>query len=265
MSNKLIIHIPHSSMDIPKKHLDTFTADSETILQNQIALTDYATDDLFNHLNHQNRLVFPVSRLLCDVERYENDEDEIMVNRGMGVVYTHGAYGEKLRLTNVNLRNEIVQLYYKPHHNQLLKAVQTMIDEEGYCIIVDAHSFPSKPLPYEFDQNPDRADFCIGTDDYHTPASLVKCITDYLREMKYSVELNKPYSGTMIPLELYNKGVPVISVMIEVNRRLYMDEATVTRSSGYDSTKRTINNLLDIISEWTPDEQVTFIHNEVVI
>ena len=250
MNDKLLIHIPHSSLYIPENHLDTYTADSETILQNLIALTDYATDDLFNHPDHQNQLVFPVSRLLCDVERYENDQDEIMAKRGMGVAYTHGASGEILRDFNKHHRQDIIRQYYKPHHNQLLQMVKKIVREEGYCIIVDAHSFPSKPLPYEFDQNPDRADFCIGTDDIHTPDSLIQCITDYLTKKKYTVELNKPYSGTMIPSELYNKGIPIISVMIEVNRRLYMDEETQTRSSGYENTKSTIYKILDKIQEY---------------
>ncbi len=250
MDNNLLIHIPHSSMNIPEKYTNFFSANSETIKRNLIKLTDFSTDDLFNHPKHQNRLIFPVSRLLCDVERYLNDEDEIMSKIGMGVVYTKGAYGEMLRPSNEDLRTEIINKYYKSHHEKLFEEVMNIVNEYGQCIIVDAHSFPSKPLPYELNQNEDRADFCVGTDPIHTPVSLVKNICDCITKMGYSVELNKPYSGTIVPLKLYSSDVPVISVMIEVNRRLYMDEINQSISSSYDITKKAIHEIIDIIDGW---------------
>jgi len=41
--------------------------------------------------------VFPVSRLVVDVERFPDDEDEPMAGRGMGAVYTRLSSGERLR------------------------------------------------------------------------------------------------------------------------------------------------------------------------
>lgn len=257
VNNKMLIHIPHSSMYIPDEYVEYFCADSETILRNLIALSDYATDNLFCHPRYQNRLVFPISRLLCDVERYRSDNDEIMSKQGMGVVYTHGAYCEPLRSYNETLRAEILRRYYDPHHEALLQRVTAAIDEFGYCIIVDAHSFPSKPLPYELDQSPYRADFCIGTDKIHTPAALSKEICNCITEMGYTFELNKPYGGTIVPLPLYGSGASVISVMIEINRRLYMDESKQSLSPQFDETKKTVLNILDVIAGWISKEQNT--------
>jgi hypothetical protein len=58
------------------------------------AWTDRLVADL--HLPAQ-RLVFPVSRLVVDVERFPDDEDEPMAGRGMGAVYTRLSSGERLR------------------------------------------------------------------------------------------------------------------------------------------------------------------------
>lgn len=248
--DNLIVHIPHSSMYFPVEYAGSFSADSETIKRNLIALTDFATDDLFCHPQHQNRLIFPISRLLCDVERFRSDDDEIMSKRGMGVVYTHGAYGELLRSNSETLRIEILERYYDTHHDLLLKAVTSAVAEHGYCIILDAHSFPSKPLPYELDQNPDRADFCIGTDIIHTPETLSKTICCCITKMGYTVEMNKPYSGTIVPLSLFGTRVPVMSVMVEVNRRLYMDETSQKLLPQYDRTKTAICRIFDTITEW---------------
>lgn len=250
MSDKILVHIPHSSMNIPDEYVSSFTADSKIIEKNLIALTDFSTDDLFNHPNHQNRLIFPVSRLLCDVERFENDEDEIMAKMGMGVVYTKGINGEILRPFNDNLRKRIIDQYYKPHHKKLLEEVRRIVNENNYCIIIDAHSFPSIPSRYELDQNTKRADFCIGTDELHTPKSLVRVICNCIEKMGYCVEENKPFSGTIVPLDLYGSSVPVFSVMIEVNRRLYMDEVNQTQNEHYDTVKKAIDKIIDVIDGW---------------
>lgn len=253
MSSKILIHIPHSSMNIPKEYKNSFTADTKTIKKNIIALTDYQTQDLYNHPEHQNKIIFKVSRLLCDVERFEKDQDEIMAKYGMGVVYTKGPYGETLRTTNENIREEIIEKYYKPHHKKLLEEVTRIIEEDDRCIIIDAHSFPSKPFPGEPNQNMKRPDFCIGTDKFHTPKTLVNNISNCIKEMGYSIELNKPYAGTIVPLELYGKDKRVISVMIEVNRRLYMNETEQSPSEGYYATKKAIHKIIDSIDKWAQE------------
>ncbi|MBQ3663473.1 MAG: N-formylglutamate amidohydrolase [Clostridia bacterium] len=38
------------------------------------------------------------------------------------------------------------------------------------------------------------------------------------------MEMNRPYSGSMVPLAYYRKDRRVMSLMIEVNRSLYMEE-----------------------------------------
>ena len=51
-------------------------------------MTDAFTDDLFASTPFEAaRVVFPVSRLVCGVERLPNDADEPMAVRGMGALY----------------------------------------------------------------------------------------------------------------------------------------------------------------------------------
>jgi N-formylglutamate deformylase len=250
VADRILIHIPHSSTHIPADFLSSFSADSDTIRRNVIALTDYAVDVLFDCPDYQNRLIFPVSRLICDVERFRSDADEIMSSHGMGVVYTRGAYGEVLRPYSEDMRSRILAQYYDPHHQRLLSMAKEAIERNGYCVIVDAHSFPSKPLPNELDQSADRTDFCIGTDELHTPPGLSASVCNYLKSSGFSISINKPYQGTIVPLPLLGTKVPIWSVMIEVNRRLYMDEVNQQLAPGYIGLKNTIGALLGTIDEW---------------
>ena len=61
-------------------------------------MTDSFTDELFPVTQVEaGRVIIPVSRLVCDVERFPLDEQEPMVARGMGVVFTRTSMGDALR------------------------------------------------------------------------------------------------------------------------------------------------------------------------
>ena len=71
-------------------------------------------------------------------------------------------------------RQELPQRYYIPHHQKLTEVVDESLLTNDHCLIIDGHSFPALPLPYELNQTAFRPDFCLGTDDFHTPEELVE-------------------------------------------------------------------------------------------
>jgi N-formylglutamate amidohydrolase len=73
-----------------------------------------------------------------------------------------------------------------------------------------------------------------------------------IQEMGYRVNINRPYAGTMVPMAFYQKDRRVASIMIEVNRNLYMDELAGTKSCGFDTVKAQIQTLLDAIRAFQP-------------
>ena len=184
-------------------------------------MTDHATDRLFS-CRHE-AVVFPVSRLVCDVERFRRDEDEPMSQKGMGAVYVSAHDGSALRSLRPGEREEILARYYDAHHRRLEEQTARRLDAFGRCLIVDCHSFYPEPLPHEPDQTPNRPDVCIGTDPYHTPPALAEAAANEFRARGYSVALNSPFAGALVPLRYYRRDMRVISVMIEVNRALYLD------------------------------------------
>lgn len=82
-----IRHIPHSSTEIPESYREPFFLSGEKLDREVLRMTDWYTAEIFGGGGERD-LVFPVSRLLVDVERFENDDEEIMASRGMGVLYT---------------------------------------------------------------------------------------------------------------------------------------------------------------------------------
>jgi N-formylglutamate amidohydrolase len=70
---------------------------------------------------------------------------------GMGVIYERTSHGSLLRLPQPHL----LETYYAPHHAALEASVASALERHGCCAILDMHSFPSRPLPYELDQASD--------------------------------------------------------------------------------------------------------------
>ena len=58
------------------------------------------------------------------------------------------------------------------------------------------------------------------------------------------MEINQPYTGTIVPLNYFQKNTNVQSLMIEVNRKLYMDQTTGKRHVGFRKLSEGIGQIL---------------------
>ena len=226
MSSPIVLHLPHASTFIPEDLRDDFLLSDEELEEELNRITDHATDAIFQRAFPEAKaILFPVSRLVVDPERFSEDSQEPMSQVGMGVTYTRGSLRQPLReqLTQ-GKRQELLERFYIPHHQKLTDAVEASLLANDHCLIIDGHSFPALPLPYELQQNAFRPDFCLGTDDFHTPEDLVAKVEKIFESCGYSTARDQPFSGTIVPMKHYRKERRVQSLMIEINRWLYLGE-----------------------------------------
>lgn len=85
----MILHIPHASRVIPPDCRVAFLLDDLALERELDTLTDAFTDELFT-CSSATRIIYPVSRLVVDPERYLDDSIEPMAAVGMGVIYGWG-------------------------------------------------------------------------------------------------------------------------------------------------------------------------------
>jgi N-formylglutamate deformylase len=170
----VVLHIPHNSTLIPDSVRDQFVLSDAELDDEILKMTDHYTHDLFGQgVSNSQIVAAPVSRLVVDVERFEDDALEPMSGVGMGVIYTRSHDTKTLRRPiSQEERDDLVNQWYRPHHLRLSNAVENAIKCHGRCLIIDCHSFPKKALPYEKSQDANRPDICIGTEGYHTPKKL---------------------------------------------------------------------------------------------
>lgn len=245
MKTPLVLHIPHASTRIPKDFLDQFVITRKEIESEIRLLTDHATDRIFGSaFPLAASVVFPVSRLVVDPERFLDDAQEPMAEFGMGVVYTHGTRRQRIRRDlSHGERKSLLRKYYSPHHEELTRAVQQRLETHGKCLVLDCHSFPAEALPFEHFPDARRPDFCLGTDDFHSPQALVLDVERRLTRQGFSVVRNEPFRGCLVPSKYYRSERRVRALMIEINRSLYMDDDFSLREPRLEQLIATLRDL----------------------
>lgn len=257
----MIIHLPHSSRFIPEEYRSQFVLSEESLHREMNAMTDSFTDELFEFDPEDNtivRVVFPVSRLLVDPERFADDEMEPMSRQGMGVLYSKTSTRDRLRRDlAAEEREDLLERYYYPHQQRVSEAVGREVETAGVSLIVDGHSFPDHALPcHDYGQGPS-PDFCLGTDAFHTPTDLIETVRQKIEELGYSVKLNDPFAGAFVPSDYYQKNKQLFALMIEVNRRLYMDESTAEKAESFPLFRRRTAEILKAAKEWLESVSIT--------
>lgn len=241
----VLLHIPHDSTVIPPGLRDQFVASDAQLARELLRMTDRHTRSLFAGDDIAAAvLAARVSRLVVDVERFEDDAREPMAEIGMGVVYRRGSSLQALRRPLTQLEVErLLADYYRPHHAVLNRMVAARLEAHGRALLLDCHSFPSRPLPYEPEQRADRPDICIGTDEFHTPPGLAQAFIDEYTSAGFSVRRDSPFAGALMAAQFHRVDRRASALMVEVNRALYMDETSGAKRDCFEELSATVRRL----------------------
>lgn len=207
MSSSIVLHLPQASTFLSEDLLQDFFLSDQELQEELNRITDHARDRISQQVFPEAKaIVFPVSRLIVDPERFSDDSQERMSQLGMGVTYTKGSLLQPLRKVSTHgKRQELLKQFYNPHHQKLTETVEESLSDNNHCLIIDGHSFPALPLPYELQQTAFRPDFCLGTDDLHTLEELVAKIEGELESCGYLTAQDQPFRGTIVPMKHYWK------------------------------------------------------------
>ena len=218
--NYILFHIPHASLKIPKLFWNVCIKDSNYIKNSNIFLSDYLVDKLIPTNSH--KIIFKYSRLFCDVEKFKDDSKEYMSKIGMGAIYTNDCNGVITKPNN-KYKKKVIKSYYDKYHNKLNKLVTNILKNNNKCIIIDLHSFSDEMVSKVLNSQ-NNPDICIGSDDFFTDKNLLELTITHFKEYGFSIEINKPYNGTLIPNKYLTKKEPnLTSIMLEINKRIYLE------------------------------------------
>ena len=94
------------------------------------------------------------------------------------------------------------------------------------------------------------ADIVLG-DRYGTScdSALIGAAESELRRLGYVVARNKPYAGGFITEHYGNPASGFHALQIEINRSIYMDEATLERSEGFGALRQDLQGMMSSLIE----------------
>ncbi len=178
--NPVLIHVPHSSREIPAAEASHYFLTNDEMETELNIMTDHFTDQFLSAAKAEYHVLrYKYSRLLVDPERFRNDDAEPMADKGMGATYVKRHNGEPMRRLSSQDSERLKRTYYDPHHKEFADVVDNMLKQFGHAVIIDIHSYPERPLPFELYPKAARPDICLGADDHHTPDTLLElaCLT----------------------------------------------------------------------------------------
>lgn len=256
-----VFNSPHSGCYYPPTFLDASCLDAHTIRRSEDCYVDALFASAVTLGAPLLRAHFPRAYLDVNREPYELDQrmfieslpsyanaQSVRVAGGLGTVPRLVGEGQLIYPGKIPLGEALgrIEYLYKPYHAELERLLRQTQQRFGYAVLIDCHSMPSGTKTGEASR---RADFIIG-DRFGRSCSdaLAGHAIDLLLQIGYQVAYNKPYAGGFIT-EHYGRPVRgVHALQIEINRGLYMNEATLEKSSGFAALQF---HLLHFLSDLT--------------
>ena len=215
-------HVPHDGDSFPPELLASVCVPPEVFRKYHEKMRDTGAAELIPKAYRFPSMTerFPISRLLCDPERFIGD-GEVMERYGMGFCYEKAYDGAVIKNVTEELKEKTLR-YYREHH---VRVDQKCLSYPK-VLLFDVHSYSDEIVPADF-LLPGREtpDVCIGTDPVFTPPWLCAAVKTRFEKAGFSTAENYPYSGCLIPNTVIAGNGDCISVMLEFHKRVYLDAA----------------------------------------
>jgi N-formylglutamate deformylase len=162
-------------------------------------------------------------------------------------------YARKLSVGEVERR---IERFHRPYHRALVARIEATHARFGASWHINCHSMNAVAgAQGEGGAGQVRADFVVGDRDGTTcDAAFTELLRSVLAGMGYDVKVNDPYKGVELVRAYSNPAARRMSVQLEINKRLYMDEATRAKNAGFAPLQRNLLTLVDAVLAYTKGE-----------
>jgi N-formylglutamate deformylase len=260
----LVLDSPHSGREWPA---DFGTVLTEDDLRNA---EDCYVDQLYLPATQRGipLLAARVSRVYLDVNRDAGDIDPELLDStcaptaaaasgkaklGKALVWRtlddgRPIYRRQLSVEEIARR---IERCHTPYHQALRRLLDAAQHRFGTVVHINCHSMNALGgSQAEGGAGCARADFVLGDRDGSTcEPTLTAFVHRTLTTMGYDVKVNDPFKGVALVQAYSNPAAGRHSLQIEINKRLYMDEATLRPHAGFDALQCNLMRLIDALIE----------------
>ena len=263
----LVFASPHSGRIYPPDMMSAAALDAVSIRRSEDAFVD---DLIAQAPRHGAALITAqVARAYIDLNREPFELDASMfadelpafarsrtarVAAGLGAIARVVSEGQEIysrKLTFAEARGRI-EGAHRPYHEALLGLIGEAKAAHGFAILVDWHSMPAAAAKGGGRERP--CDMVLG--DRFGAACAGVLPTRVERELEalgYRVARNTPYAGGYTTEHYGRPQNRVHALQVEINRALYLDEATVSPTSGFERLRGHIEHLTQALAtaDWS--------------
>jgi len=157
-------------------------------------------------------------------------------------------YGRRLRVDEVMRR---IERCHAPYHAALAARIEAAVARFGVSYHVNCHSMNAvSGAQGEGGPGRARADFVLGDRDATScEPGFTEAARRVLVALGYDVRVNDPYKGVELVRAYSDPARGRHSLQIEVNKRLYLDEATRERHAGFARLQSHLMTLVDALAD----------------
>jgi len=139
-----------------------------------------------------------------------------------------------------------IERFHAPYHAAVRQLIENCVKRHGRSFHINCHSMRAVAGKQSEDgAGSERADFVLGDRDGSScDPAFTERVRRVLAGLGYRVKVNDPYKGVELVRAYSNPKAGRHSLQIEINKRLYMDEATLQKAPGFGPLQRNLSTLL---------------------
>ena len=207
-----------------------------------------------------------ISRAYVDLNRAPSEMDADLIDgqiaqaptakvaAGFGVIPRRAGDGTPLydrKLSQEEAARRLAQVH-APYHRALAGLMSDARERHGFALLIDWHSMPSRATGGARGRNSRGIDVVLG--DRHGSAcrgATTRRIRALFEAQGWRVAMNVPYAGGYSTAFWGRPDEGTQAVQIELNRALYLDEATLEPSNDYDRFARALDRVITAMAAET--------------
>jgi len=158
-------------------------------------------------------------------------------------------YARKLSAETIKKR---IDDFHFPYHEELKTLLNGARSHFGRVYHINCHSMRAVAGKQSDDgEGSARADFVLGDrDGTSCDPAFTGFVRATLEAMGYQVKVNDPYKGVELVRAYSDPKAGRHSLQIEINKRLYMDEANLQKTAGFAPLQKNLSALLREIKDF---------------
>ena len=156
------------------------------------------------------------------------------------------------RLSVAETRSRIAR-WHRPYHQAVHERIEATHERFGASWHINCHSMNAVGgAQGEGGAGKARAEIVLGDRDGSTcDAGFTEFVRETLAGLGYEVKVNDPYKGVELVRAYSDPASGRHSLQLEINKRLYMDEATRAKSAGFARVQRDLAILVEALLDYT--------------